>query len=513
MRGQLTYSGLIVEALSRYPDREAFVHRARRVSYREAADLVTRMAVLLDSLGAGPGHGVALLSPNSPEAWFTQAATYLLGAPFTGIPVLSSFDDRRFICDDAEVAVLVAAETHADDARDLAAQCESIEQIVTLPTGGGVEDPASVGRAVATGAGPAAEEDVALLQYTGGTSGVPKGVMLPHRAMVQQTLSLLASWGLPDRPRYLAAGPISHAAMLPIVPTLLRGGAVVLMDSFDPVHWMRLIEQERINFTFAVPTMLYSVLAEKPEDRDLSALDTLTYGGAPMDPSRLAEAIERIGPVFHQVYGQTEVIGTGTALRRDEHDLRHPGILSSCGRAVVGAQVAVLTDDETPVRTGEVGELCVHTRAAMLGYRNRPEDTAAVLRDGWVRTGDLAYQDARGFFYLVDRKKDMIISGGINIYSREVEDVLGRHPAVAAVAVIGVPHAKWGEAVCAVVVRCAGQDVGADELIDFVRQRKGSLYSPKTVVFTEALPLTGTGKIDKKLLREPYWDARNRSIN
>ena len=512
--GMLTYSDLIVEALTRYPNREAFVHGSRRVSYAEAGCLTSHLAGELASAGTGRGQAVALLSPNSPEAWLTQAATYLLGASFTGIPLLSSLQDRTYICDDAEISVLVAAEAYAEQAREVVAESRTVRKLVVLPKGGGVGGLAGSATAHPLTAGPAVKEDVSYLPYTGGTSGLPKGVELPHRAMVQQVQSHLASWAVPERPRYLAAGPISHAAVLPILPTLLRGGSVVLMDSFDPSNWLRHVERERINYAFIVPTMLYALLDDgNPEKYDLTCLEAVTYGGAPTDPTRLIEAMTRIGPVFHQVFGQTEVISVGTSLRRDEHDPRNPRRLASCGRAVVGAQVAVLAEDGEAVATGEVGELSVRTRAAMLGYRNRPEETAQVLRDGWVRTGDMAYQDDEGFFYLVDRKKDMIISGGMNVYSREVEDVLGAHPGVANAAVIGIPHPRWGEAVCAIVVRHHGQDPTAAELTDFVRQRKGGLYSPKTVVFADALPLTGTGKVDKKHLRAPYWGSRSRGIN
>lgn len=510
----LTYSDLIVEALTRYPTREAFVHGSRRVSYRDAAHLVAQIGGELASAGVGPGRGVALLSPNSPEAWLTQAATYLLGAAFTGIPMVSSLEDRIYICDDAQASVLVTAEAYTEVAHEIRAGSRSVKTVATLMRGGGIAIKCGNGAVHPLSAGPATEEDLAYLPYTGGTSGVPKGVELPHRAMVQQVQSHLASWAVPEQPRYLAAGPITHAAVLPILPTLLRGGTVVLMDSFDPANWLGLVQQERINYAFIVPTMLYALLdAGKPEDFDLTSLEAVTYGAAPTDPTRLVEAMTRIGPVFQQVFGQTEVISIGTSLRRDEHDANQPDRLASCGRAVVGAKVAVLTEGGEHLPPGEVGELAIQTRAAMTGYRNRPEETTQVLRDGWVRTGDMALQDDQGFFYLVDRKKDMVISGGMNVYSREVEDVLGAHPAVASAAVIGIPHPKWGEAVCAVVVRHRGHDASATELIDFVKKRKGGIYSPKSVVFVDALPLTGTGKVDKKALRAPYWNTQTRGIN
>jgi fatty-acyl-CoA synthase len=299
-----------------------------------------------------------------------------------------------------------------------------------------------------------------------------------------------------------------------VLPTLLRGGTVVLTSGFEPDRWLRIVQEERINFAFVVPTMLYGILdGASPEKSKLGSLETIAYGGAPTSTSRLLEAIERIGPIFQQVYGQTEVAGTATSLRRDEHDADQVEVLSSCGRAVVGAEVVVMDAEGIVAPIGDVGEMCVRTRAAMLGYRNRPTETAEALRDGWVHTGDMARRDDRGFFYLVDRKKDMIISGGYNIYSREVEAALEEHPAVEAAAVIGVPDEKWGEAVCAVVVRSPGESASEAELSEHVRERKGTMFAPKSIRFMDELPMTSLGKVDKKVLREPYWAGSGREIH
>jgi fatty-acyl-CoA synthase len=338
--------------------------------------------------------------------------------------------------------------------------------------------------------------------------------MLSQRNLVQQTFSHLASWGIPEEPRYLAAGSITHASGLPVVPTLLRGGTVVLMSAFDPSAWLHLVESEHINYAFVVPTMLYSLLDEPSlKTRNLSSLHTVNYGAAPMAPTRLKEGIDRIGPVFQEVYGQTEVLGVGTTLRRDEHDVDDLELLTSCGRSVAGAEVQVFDESMERVEAGEVGELCIRTRAAMIGYHNRPEESAQALRNGWVCTGDMARQDDRGFFYLVDRKKDMIVSGGYNVFSREVEASLETHPAVKDVAVIAIPDEKWGEAVCAVVVRRSSVTASEPELVAHVRSSKGSIYAPKKIVFADDLPTTALGKVDKKALREPYWQGHTRSIH
>jgi fatty-acyl-CoA synthase len=334
--------------------------------------------------------------------------------------------------------------------------------------------------------------------------------MLSHRALVAQTIGLSASWGLPECPRYLAAGPITHVSVVPVLPTLLRGGTVVLHRRFDPHEWLATVQREKINYAFAVPTMAYALLdVGVPEDADLTSLETVNYGAAPMAPSRLAEAQERIGPVWQQIYGQTETVAMGTTLRKDEHDpVGAPHLLDSCGRAAAGVKLAILGEEDRPVPQGEVGEICIRTRAVMSGYLNLAAETEHTLRGDWVRTGDLGRRDDAGFVYIVDRTKDMIISGGFNIYAREVEDVLTSASSVSAAAVIGVPDPRWGEAVKAFVVARPGARVRADELIALVRDKKGAHQAPKSIELVEALPLTPVGKIDKKVLRAPYLEGR-----
>ena len=303
--------------------------------------------------------------------------------------------------------------------------------------------------------------------------------------------------------------------VLPIVPTLARGGTVVLQRSFDPQEWLATVAAERINWTFLVPTMLYALLDKtRPETVDLSSLETIMYGSSPMSAARLAEAHEVIGPVFLQAYGQTECVSFATTLRKDEHEpLANPRLLNSCGRAVLGMRVEVLSDNDQPVGPGEVGEICVRGPGVMRGYHKLPEQTAEALRGGWLHTGDLALRDEGGFVYIVDRKKDMIVTGGFNVYSREIEDVIAQAPGVSAVAVIGVPDEKWGEAVKAVVVARPGETVDPQALIELVKSRKGAHQAPKSVDVIERLPLTSVGKIDKKVLRERYWAGLARRVH
>ena len=502
----ISYSALIVEALTRHPERAAFIQGDDSVSYAEAADRTSRIRAVLEGKGSTKGSCIGALSVNSPDVWLVQAAAYLSGAMYTGLHPLGSVDDHVQLCEDAEIDILVVHPKFADIGAEILARAASVKHLLTL-------GPAAVGEDLlalctqekpeALTRGDAEEEDIAWLQYTGGTTGRPKAAMISHRAMVQQAFTLIASHRLPLDPRTLIATPITHAGVLPILPTLLRGGTVVLQAGFNAEQWLAAVQTHRINYVFTIPTLLYALLDQGGLDRfDLSSLETVVYGASPMSPARIDDAQEAFGPILLQGYGQTECVGMATCLLPSEHD---PENRTSCGRAVAGALVEVLDEDGQTVPDGTVGEICVRSRSVMSGYWKRPAETAEVLRNGWLRTGDMAYRSDAGFFHIVDRKKDMVISGGFNVYPREIEDVLADDPSVSAVAVIGVPDPKWGEAVKAFVVPRPGATPDTDALIASVRARKGPHHAPKSIEVVDQLPLTKVGKIDKKVLRATYW--------
>ena len=281
--------------------------------------------------------------------------------------------------------------------------------------------------------------------------------------------------------------PISHVAGTKVLPTLMRGGTVHMLKGFDPEAVFKTIERERINFTLFVPTMIYVMLDHPSLDKtDLSSLELLLYGASAMSPSRLVEGIERIGPVFSQLYGQTECYPV-SVLRKADHDPKTPELFSSCGFPIAACQVKILDNDDQEVATGEAGEICVRAGHVMAEYWKRPDTTAETLKSGWLHTGDIARIDERGYMFILDRKKDMIVSGGFNIFPREVEDVLSQHADVAMVAVVGVPDEKWGEAVTAVIVAREGARPNADELINLVKAKKGSAHAPKHIKFVTEL--------------------------
>ncbi|MBI5275830.1 MAG: AMP-binding protein [Burkholderiales bacterium] len=509
----VTLGDLIVQALSRHSSNEAFVAGDRRLTYAHVTTLVSRFMGALASRGVGLGVGVTMLSPNMPESWIVQAATYLLGGRFTGLQAMAAVGDHIVVCEDAQASVLVVSAAFEGHGREVLDRVASLQHLMVIPAAGGL--PAGESHVVRRlDRGPASEADVAWLQYTGGTTGKPKGVMLPHRAMVHNVMTHLADLEHPHLPRYLAAAPLTHATGLGVLPTLMRGGTVVIQQGFDPRRFLDAIEAERINCMSAIPTMIYALLDhERPETRNLSSLETIWYATGPMSPVRLAEARERIGPVFTQLYGQTESTGVGTVLPKAAHDGASLERLASCGRPAVGNQIRLVDDGGHDVPSGEVGEIAMRNRGVMLGYRNLPEETEAALRGGWLRTGDLARQDEEGLLYIVDRKKDMIISGGFNIYASEVERALTGHPSISAAAAIAVPDEKWGERVTAFVVARPGQQVDVAAVQAYVKEVKGSMHAPKDVLIVDALPMTPVGKVDKKKLRAPYWGDAKRNVH
>lgn len=509
-----TNFALTIRALTRRADRTAF--KTSRVEWSGAGtlDFIARAQRLLASNGVIDGSCVALLTANRAETWCFGIAANGLGAMVTSLHALGSADAHTFQIEDSRSVVLVL-----DAANYLARGAEIQAKLpgLTILTLG----PAPYGHDALTmiaegGTSPLVDasspQAIATLNYTGGTTGRPKGALRSSVAMAAMSASVLAEFEMPAEPRYLAVAPISHVSGTNVVPTLLRGGTVHLLDRFDPDLLLSTIAKERINFTLMVPTMIYGILDHPTlASYDLSSLELLLYGASAMSPQRLQEAIERLGPVFSQLYGQTECYPIAVLPKRD-HDLARPDLFEACGFPTAACQVRLLDDDNNEVAPGAAGEICVRGPLVMSEYWNQPDQTAQAMAGGWLHTGDIARADAEGRLYIVDRKKDMIVSGGFNVYPREIEDTLSSHPGVSMAAVIGVPDDKWGERVFALVVRRRDAAMTADELIALVKDRKGSLHAPKEIAFVDALPQTPLGKIDKKAIRASYWADRKRQV-
>jgi len=503
---------LLVNALKQVPEKP-LLQLADGTIYTvgEVRDATSRFEQALRSLGVAEGTRVGLLSANLPEVLFSNNAVQLISAVYVPMHPLGGLADHQHVIVDSGVELLIFdAQRHGSRAAELAERCPGLK-LAALGESALAPDLCrlAAGFAAQALAAPRVEPtDVIRLGYSGGTTGKPKALASVQRTGLATLQMMMAEWEWPNPPRFLSCTPLSHAGAAMFMPTLLRGGSMLVLPGFDPVAVMQAIEQHRINCVLLVPTMIYALL-DHPRfgEFDLSSLETVFYGASSISPLRLKEAIESIGPVFFQFYGQAEAPMSVTVLRRAEHDVNDLRRLASCGRPTPWVQVELLDGDNRPVPDGQPGEICVRGPLVMEGYRDNPELTAQAFAGGWLHSGDVAVRDPGGFLRIIDRSKDMIVSGGFNIYPREIEDILALHPAVSQAAVIGVPHPRWGEAVTALVVLRPGQAASAEELVALVAERKGSFQAPKTVEFVEAIPLTAVGKPDKKGLRARYGQA------
>lgn len=509
---------LVVRAIRRGGERPALILDDQVITYRQYGEMLSRWIQALEARGLKKGDAVATLSSNRPEALLTTSIAYLMGLRITWMHPMASEDDHAYLLEDSGVKTLfVDPDAFAERAQALKKRIPGLETLLGFGPNEFGEDFAATAAAytpqpLVPRAGP---DDLCVLIYTGGTTGKPKGVIHTHRVHVTMVMYELAEWDWPEEVRFLAMTPITHAAGAMLMAVMLRSGTFVMNKGFDAQKFFSLVEKHRITSTFLVPTMIYVLLDHSGvQSAKLDSLKLIIYGAAPMAPARLVEGMRVFGPAFMQLYGQSEAPNCITVLRRIDHDpVNHPGRLASCGAPIGDNQVKLLDDQGNEVPVGEVGEICVRGPLVMVGYWNKPEETAKAMRHGWLYTGDLARADADGYLYIVDRSKDMIISGGFNVFPREVEDVLTQHPSVAAAAVIGVPDEKWGEAVKALVVLRGGASVTAEELIALVRKAKGAVQAPKSIDFVDSLPVTGLGKPDKKALRAQYWQGQQRAIH
>lgn len=493
----------------------------------QLAEKISQYIQALEALGAGTGSAVGLLSANRPEVLMIIGAGQNMGYRRTPLHPMGSLDDHAYVLADAGITTLIIDPNPAftERAAALFERIDSLEQILTIgPVPPALSHVATDLSAEAAKFAPRPLEAADLppdhisgLTYTGGTTGKPKGVIGTVESLTAMTMIQLAEWEWPEHPKFLLCTPLSHAGAAFFTPTLIKGGQMVVVAKFDPGEILAIIEEQRITATMLVPSMLYALM-DHPDSRtrDLSSLQTVYYGASAINPVRLAEAIERFGPIFAQYYGQSEAPMVISYLAKGDHDAER---LTSCGRPTLFARTTLLGEDGTPVPRGEVGEICVSGTVLAGGYWKLPAATAETFADGWLHTGDMAREDDDGFWFIVDRAKDMIVTGGFNVFPREVEDVVAEHSSVAQVCVIGTPDDKWGEAVTAVVVMrpdTPGDDGAITtmtaEIQSTVRDRKGPVQSPKRVVIVDSLPVTALGKPDKKAVRAQFWENAGRAV-
>jgi fatty-acyl-CoA synthase len=512
LRQAITTCDLVAHALSRDLDRTVLIGVDDEVTTAgQMRDAISRFQQVFENLEPTPRRA-AILARNRVEVLYASNGLGFAGIVTTTLHPMGSVDDYLYVIEDAGIDTLVYdGELYEEAALALKERAPQLRHFLAMGAGEiGVNiQEASLAYEPRELAPKSFEPgDLFRIAYSGGTTGKPKGIMCSHQSATTSALIQLMEWEWPDQIRHLICAPLSHSGAAVLTSVLSRGGYMVVMPGFDPVETMKAIEQHRITSVLMVPTMVIAMM-DHPRfgEFDLSSLEVIFYGASAFPAARLREAIEKLGPIFFQFYGQAEAPMSITVMRRNEHDVNKPERIAGCGRPTTLVRVALMDDDMSPVAAGEPGEICVRGPLLMSGYLNKPEETATAFEGGWLHTGDVAIASADGFLRIVDRKKDMIVSGGFNIYAREVEDVIVDQPGVRQAAVIGVPDPKWGEAVKAVVVLDPGAAVTADDIIDAVRNRKGAVQAPKSVDFVEALPLSPLGKPDKKTLRARYNTA------
>jgi len=505
-----------------HPDIEAVVCGEDRWTYRELDTAANRLASALALAGARPGDMIGPFAGNCGELVVTEMAVCKGG--FVRVPINARLgaDELGHILDDADVRVLFVDAAHADMAlkvvADAGLNCRVFDYSTSTPGADNYLD------LLASGSGDDVEVDVdidspAVLNYTSGSTGKLKAaVQSQGNRLANMRKRLMSPEGAPAvGDRYLAPGPITHASGMVMLGMFARGATVVILPSWNAGTFLRTIERERITTTMVVPTML-NLLMDHPSvtDVDLSSLRCIGVGAAPVSPRRLRDAVALFGPIVIQGYGLGETTSVVTVLTADdivrgiESD---PELLLSCGRPVYDTDVRVVDDNGEQVPAGTIGEIVASGPDCVREYFHEPELSAETFRNGWVHTGDVGYFRKDGYLFIVDRKKDMIISGGFNIYCSEVEAALYEHPAVSEVCVVGVPDSKWGEAVKAVVVLRSGSQTTATELIDHCATRLASMKKPQSVDFADSLPVNRNGKIERRAIRATYWATADRHVN
>ena len=483
------------------------------LSYAQVQRISWRVAKALQRAGILPGEKVAVLSSNDPYAFATVFGISRAGCVWCPINPRNEASENAFVLDAFDCVCLVFHGSYAPMVEQMRPRLPKLRALVCL------EQPQPFAASMAEWlegldeqpVDIAPPDDLAMIAGTGGTTGRPKGVMLTGRNL--ETMSALTLMGYPfdGRPRYLALAPLTHAAGVLCLPVMALGGCVVIMPKPDLSEFLALIERHRVTHTFLPPTLIYMLLQhEKLLGTRLDSLQCFWYGAAPIAAARLEEALEKIGPTMAQLFGQTEAPMMVSMMSPREHFNDDGSIarrrLSSAGRPGPLVQVATMNADGELLRAGERGEIVVRSSLVMAGYYKDPAATAEASRFGWHHTGDIGYLDEEGFLYIVDRAKDMIITGGFNVYSVEVEAALMQHPDILDSAVVGLPDDKWGERVVAVLQLRPGRTLAAVDIIAFVKSRIGSVKAPKQVEFWADLPRSKVGKVMKKEVRVMLLD-------
>jgi long-chain acyl-CoA synthetase len=503
------------------PDKLAVKYEQQTFSFQQLLERVYRLVNTLAELDLQKGDRVAILSQNCHQYRELFWAVALGGFMIVPVNYRLSAREIAYILNDSGAKAILVSDEYSSLIDSIKNQLKSIKHYIGIETSAAELQDYEELLQSASAAPPASlpgADDLLWLLYTSGTTGLPKGAMHTHRSVTALVDLAVSNFSIDEETRSLVVTPfyaLSGGGWDSICSCM--GSTTVILRNFNPVEVLETVQNERITDVHLVPAMINFIVNCPDFDQfDVSSLKRVTYGASPMPPQLMKKAMEKIGPIFIQDFGCAEG-GLLTVLPETEHVIDGPEErrhrLASCGKGLPELEVRVLNERGEDVKPGEVGELTVKGDTVMAGYWNMPEATADVLRDGRLYTGDLATVDSEGWIYIVDRKKDMIISGGINIYPREVEDVLFAHPAVLEAAVIGVPDEQWGENVKALVVLKPETTCTEEELINHCKTNLASFKKPKSVEFVDTLPRNPSGKVLKRVLREKYWTGRDRQVH
>jgi acyl-CoA synthetase (AMP-forming)/AMP-acid ligase II len=503
-----------------HSDKEAFVYGPKRVTFAQFNKRVNRIINALTSMGLKKGDGIGLIS------WNCLECTDIVGAAMKGGFVVSPFNPRMqsqeldYIINDSQVKVLFVGSELIDTIGQLKPRLTQVKQYISLEreTAGMLYYDNLLEQSPDEEPLPAVDEnDLFIIFYTSGTTGVPRGAVYTHYRKLEEARTKALTASLQPENKHIMILPLFHIGGWSHFWAFFCVGAcnvIMSQRSFDAVATLRTLAEEEATDIHIVPTHLVGLLDVPGIDQyNLKKVKRIWYAASPMPLELLRKGIERFGPIFAQGYGQSESGPDISILSRESHEVldktpEEQKVLTSCGQPCLWVHARIVDDDCNDVPPGIVGEIIVQSKSVMVGYWNKPDLTGETIIDGWLHTGDMGYYDKRGYMYIVDRKKDLIISGGENVYPREIEEILYRHPAVSECAVIGVPDVKWVERVHAVIVLKQSQRATADEIITFCKDNIARYKAPRTVEFVDALPKSPQGKILKKELRAKYREVK-----
>jgi len=505
-----------------FPQRTAAMFQGKSLTFDEVYRRSNRLANALLKLGLQKGDRVAFLLANSLQSIEIDFALLQSGLVRVPLNTRLSEEEHRHMIEETEARAILFSQEFAGRVAALKPYLATVAvycQVDGMPESTWALSASNLMTAVTDDEPPVdvSESDLATIQYTSGTTGMLKAAVHTQGTWAAICNNILHAIWIEEGDVMLHAAPLTHASGTLVLPYWIRGAANALLPGFNPLEYLAAVEMTQATTLNLVPTMVIMLLNHPGVEKySFTTVRNIIYGASPMPREMLRRGIELWGPKFTQYYGQTEAPLILTVLHAKEHlgegaDGEEHRLLS-CGRATPDVMIRIVDESGRTLKTGEVGEIVVKTHQGMIGYWKAPELTQETIRDGWIHTRDMGYLDDQEYLFLVDRKSDMIITGGFNVYPREVEEVLYQHPAVLEAAVVGVPDATWGEAIKAFVVLRSGQAATEVELIDFCRGRLASYKKPKSVEFVETLPKSAVGKVVRRVLKAPYWEGKDRSI-